>query len=107
MNPDELSALADALSVPHRDLATVDVIRAADYLRAQADALPVAWIARNLTTGRVKWTTDRCRARGWTRDANLRVRLLYAHPAPAVPAGWKLVPVEPTQAMNNAGLSAT
>ena len=29
-----------------------------------------------------------------------------AQPVPAVPAGWKLVPVEPTQAMNNAGLSA-
>ncbi len=29
-----------------------------------------------------------------------------AQPVAAVPAGWKLVPVEPTQAMNNAGLSA-
>lgn len=87
MTPDELRALADALlpmaAAPCFD--GIDVERAAAYLRAQADARPVAWIARNLTTGRVKWTTDRCRARGWTRDANLRVRLLYAHPAPAVP----------------------
>jgi len=41
MDANELRALADALSVPHRDLATVDVMRAADYLRAQADAQPV------------------------------------------------------------------
>lgn len=73
------------------------------HLRAQADAQPVAWIAHNLTTGHVKWTTDRCRARGWTRSVNLRVKPLYAHPAPAVPAGWKWVPVEPTPEMIDAG----
>ncbi len=27
----------------------------------------------------------------------------YTAPPPAVPAGWKLVPVEPTQAMRDAG----
>ena len=36
-------------------------------------------------------------------DANELRALADAQP---VPAGWKLVPVEPTQAMNNAGLSA-
>jgi hypothetical protein len=62
MDANELRALADALSVPHYDLATVDVIRAADYLRALVDA----------------------------------------QPTPAVPHGWKLVPVEPTPEMLSA-----
>lgn len=87
MTPDELRALADALlpmaAAPCFD--GIDVERAAAYLRALADAQPVAWIAHNLTTGHVKWTTDRCRARGWTRSVNLRVKPLYAHPAPAAP----------------------
>jgi hypothetical protein len=62
MDANELRALADALSVPHYDLATVDVIRAADYLRALVDA----------------------------------------QPTPAVPHGWKWVPVEPTPEMLSA-----
>lgn len=107
MTPDELRALADALEPMARAprFEDFDVPAFCAWVRAQADAQPVAWIARNLTTGRVKWTTDRCRARGWTRDANLRVKLLYAHPAPAVPAGWQLVPVEPTPEMLQAGAS--
>lgn len=87
MTPDQLRALADALlpmaAAPCFD--GIDIERAAAYLRALADAQPVTWIAHNLTTGHVKWTTDRCRARGWTRSVNLRVKPLYAHPAPAVP----------------------
>lgn len=61
MHSDELRALAEALrpmaKAPCFD--GIDIERAADYLRAQADAQPVA----------------------------------------AVPAGWKLVPVEPTPEM--------
>lgn len=104
MTSDELRALADALEPMAKAprFEDFDVPAFCAWVRAQADAQPVAWIARNLTTGRVKWTTDRCRARGWTRDANLRVKLLYAHPAPAVPAGWQLVPVEPTPEMLSA-----
>jgi hypothetical protein len=39
----------------------------------------------------------------------LRARLTeleYTRPVPAIPAGWKLVPVEPTPEMLEAGLSA-
>jgi hypothetical protein len=32
---------------------------------------------------------------------------LYAHPVPAIPAGWKLVPVEPTQKMLGEGACAS
>ena len=107
MTPNELRALAEALDRLKFRCDGIDdaclVEDAADYLRACADAEPVTWIAHNLTTGHVKWTTDRCRARGWTRSVNLRVKPLYAHPAPAVPAGWKLVPVEPTPEMLGAG----
>lgn len=89
MTPNELRALAEALDRLKFRCDGIDdaclVEDAADYLRACADAEPVTWIAHNLTTGHVKWTTDRCRARGWTRSVNLRVKPLYAHPAPAVP----------------------
>lgn len=123
MTPDELRALADALDRLKFRCDGIDdaclVEDAADYLRACADAEPVTWIAHNLTTGHVKWTTDRCRARGWTRSVNLRVKPLYAHPgnsalqraadylraqadAQPVAAGWKLVPVEPTPEMLSA-----
>ena len=40
MNPHDLRALADA--IVYRD--SLAIARAADYLRAQADAQPVAWI---------------------------------------------------------------
>lgn len=64
MHSDELRALAEALrpmaKAPCFD--GIDIERAADYLRAQADAQPVL----------------------------------------AVPAGWKPVPVEPTEAMREA-----
>ncbi|MEB2353364.1 MAG: hypothetical protein OZ924_18385 [Burkholderiaceae bacterium] len=59
MTPDELRTLADA--IVYRD--SLAIARVADYLRALADAQPVA---------------------------------------PAVPAGWKPVPVEPTEAMREA-----
>lgn len=63
MTPDELRALADALSVPHRELATVDVIRAAAYLRACADAQPVAVVP-------AKWTERHTSAQTWIEDAD-------------------------------------
>ena len=78
MTPDELRALADALSVPHRELATVDVIRAAAYLRAQADAQPVAWVD----------VTDSYEGPYIFRGKELLPagrHDLYTRPAPAVP----------------------
>lgn len=39
-------------------------------------------------------------ARNWR---NYTVRPLYARPVPAIPAGWKPVPVEPTPEMIRAG----
>lgn len=70
MDANELRALADALSSGTHFVESPELheamIRAAAYLRAQADA----------------------------------------HPAPDVPAGWKLVPVEPTGLMVDAGREA-
>ncbi len=160
MNPNELRALADALHWVQytADWQTCD--RAADYLRAQADAQPVAWRtfdgegnydyrAYELNEDYAdEWNRRNPNHVGW-------VEPLYTHPAPtaphhamldshrrlveqaiqsaehpsgmsthdgkaridasilrrmlaiidslsAVPAGWKLVPVEPTPEMLSA-----
>jgi len=100
MTPDELRALADALSVPHRELATVDVIRAAAYLRACADAQPVAWRCEvrgdgtDPKLGAVDWrhyatTTNESNARAFLSRCGDgiegRAVPLYPRHAPAVP----------------------
>ena len=48
MTPDDLRALADA--IVYRD--SLAIARAADYLRACADAQPVAWTARHTSVTR-------------------------------------------------------
>lgn len=75
LSDDELRALADALSVPHHDLATVDVIRAADYLRACADAEPTGYFGKSVVDG--VWIE----MEPWATNAIP----LYAHPAPVAP----------------------
>lgn len=103
MTHDELRALADALSVPHRELATVDVIRAAAYLRAQADVQPVAWRVRTLGQQPGPWRAYWSALRPCVlHPSQCEFESLYARPAPAVPAGYKLVPVEPTPDMLSA-----
>ena len=130
MTPDELRALADALEPMARAprFEDFDVPAFCEWVRACADAKPVAWRVE------CRWL-DRSKGGDWRKyadygteqaasssqqvfanpgDIESRIVPLYAHPSPqaiidslsAVPAGWKLVPVEPTQAMNNAGLSA-
>lgn len=42
---------------------------------------------------------NKLHAKGFDSDAPL-----YTHPAPGVPDGWKLVPIEPTDEMLNAAL---
>ena len=98
MDANELRALADALddcdppyyeSSPqiNRSLDAC-IAKAADYLRAQADAQPVAEVQ---SAGAILF-----------EPLPLGTKL-YTHPAPAVPAGWKLVPVEPTPEMLDEG----
>lgn len=41
--------------------------------------------------------------RSISTDPDVHFIPLYAHPAPAVPEGWQLVPVEPTREMKDAG----
>lgn len=41
------------------------------------------------------------------RGHKYELRALYTHPAPGVPDGWKLVPIEPTQEMLTAARRAT
>ena len=55
-------------------------------------------------TNHKQFLSDFEMARGWRwmRKNFMRGDKLYTHPAP-VPAGWQLVPVEPTKAMLSAG----
>ena len=89
MTPTELRAPADALlpmaAAPCFD--GIDIERAAAYLRAQADAQPVAEVQ---SAGAILF-----------EPLPLGTKL-YTRPAPAVPAGWKPVPVEPTPEMLSA-----
>ena len=95
MSPDELRALAKALN--HMGLAPCK--EAADYLRACADAKPVAWRVE------CRWT-DRSKGGDWRKyadygteqsalssqqvfakpgDIESRIVPLFTHPAPAAP----------------------
>ncbi len=62
---------------------------------------PVSFEAREIGEG--DWfkvgldETERIEA--YTKLPHMDYRWLYAHPMPAVPDGWKLVPVEPTEEM--------
>ena len=97
MDANELRALADALddcdppyyeSSPqiNRSLDAC-IAKAADYLRAQADAQPVAEVQ---SAGAILF-----------EPLPLGTKL-YTRPAPTAPAGWKWVPVEPTPEMLSA-----
>jgi len=98
MNPHELRALADA--IVYRD--SLAIARAADYLRACADAQPVRAVPIGHALSAVRHVgsanyPDRERAaieRLYSAEFDA-----YTHPAPAAPAGYKLVPVEPTPEM--------
>jgi hypothetical protein len=158
MTPDELRALADALSRQRQaDEHGIDcavprqaVDAAIKYLRAQADAQPVAWMYEHdgcvdtplFTVNR--WTKceepwnesplflhpapaapqaePRVVASFYTEDAELvgtthapikrveveddgTLHVFIDHWPQPVPAGWKLVPVEPTPEMLQAGAS--
>lgn len=103
MTPDELRALAYALDdedFEFRDSPMQVRRKWADYLRAQADAQPVATLTLLDDIGaQIDFHQSFTLLPGQTFS-------LYAHPAPAVPAGWKLVPVEPTGLMVDAGREA-
>ncbi len=98
MNPDELRALADALEPMARAprFEDFDVPGFCAWVRACADAEPVAWVQSN-------HLDEARRSVFMARLAPTQIYQdyvpLYAHPAPAVPAGWKLVPVKPTPEM--------
>jgi len=84
MTPDELRALADALDGcnPYRDSSAVYSVAA--YLRAQADAQPVAWLrpenrVEEECTARTRISIgERCPPIGTWRP-------LYTRPAPSAP----------------------
>ena len=86
MTPNELRALADALDGcnPYRDSSAVYSVAA--YLRAQADAQPVAWLrpenrVEEECTARTRISIgERCPPIGTWRP-------LYTHPAPAASQG--------------------
>jgi hypothetical protein len=103
MTPDQLRALADALEPMARAprFENFDVPAFCAWVRACADAEPVAriytdaeMVHRDERWGRVQWIEPESELAEGT--------LLYAHPAPVAPAGWKLVPVEPTPEMLSA-----
>ena len=100
MTPDELRALAEklfvAMSFHDPDSgARKALIETVAYLRAQADAQPVAKIERVAAGAIALFAPD-----GGPFNMSQYVGVaLYAHAAPAVPAGWKLMPVEPTREM--------
>lgn len=100
MTPDELRALAYALDdedFEFRDSPMQVRRKWADYLRAQADAQPVATLTLLDDIGaQIDFHQSFTLLPGQTFS-------LYTHPAPAVPAGYKLVPVEPTPEMIDAG----
>lgn len=110
MTPDDLRSLADALSSGTHYVESPELhetmMRAADYLRACADAKPVAHYAmldshRRLVEQAIQsaehpsgMSTHDGKAR---IDASILRRMLaIIDSLSAVPAGWKLVPVEPT-----------
>lgn len=105
MNSEELRGLADWLAADDYD--AQDRYLAADYLRACADALDAGFVRGAVLdhdgVALIRNGTEirRCVERG--------SKLLYpvAMPAPAIPQGWKLVPVEPTPGMSEAGAYST
>ena len=116
MTPDDLRSLADALSSGTHYVESPELhetmMRAAAYLRACADAKPVAHYAmldshRRLVEQAIQsaehpsgMSTHDGKAR---IDASILRRMLaIIDSLSAVPAGWKLVPVEPTPEMLSA-----
>lgn len=98
MTNDELRALADALEPMAKAprFEDMNVPAFCRWLRACADAKPVAWVD----------VTDSYEGPYIFRGKELLPagrHDLYTHPAPAAPAGYKLVPVEPTPEMLQAG----
>ena len=103
MDANELRALADALlpmaAAPCFD--GIDIERAAAYLRAQADAQPVAWLYRDWANVLKVSQLDPHEDGAFAVFAEPQPQA-ETQPAPAVPAGWKWVPVEPTPEMLSA-----
>lgn len=76
-------------------------------LRAAIEAAekqePVAWMGEyNINDIRDHYTVVMRHKTDFSSMPD-RVRPLYTHPQPAIPEGWQLVPVEPTEAMLDAG----
>ena len=90
----------------HKEREAITALRAAISEHEKCE--PVAWldITENrpveLLLGEQVQAAKEGGAGHWLKQ---RLRPLYTHPAP-VPAGWQLVPVEPTEAMKVAGSDA-
>jgi hypothetical protein len=97
-----LDALEQSFIIPNSKLSplvrdkTITALRAA--IAEQEKAEPVAW--KYQVGSKVHLETHRLDHYYWYNGSYVKGTPIYAYPAPApVPAGWQLVPVEPTEAM--------
>ena len=104
-----IAAMKQALeALEYYDFANGVPQRAAEALRAAIEqtekAEPVAWQHRQRGPAEENWQEWRTVGHmpQGPESRTFQMRPLYTHPAP-VPAGWQLVPVEPTKAMLSAG----
>lgn len=68
-------------------------------------AEPVAWWYKNKVNS-LETITQQPPDRLVNPEAH-RIIPLYSHPAPVIPEGWKLVPIDPTEAMLSIGLQSS
>lgn len=94
------TSAANAAHIANCDPQTI--LALLDALDAAEKAEPVAWMASGNNREATMWFS-RAPADMVARDRQQTVTPLYAHPVPAVREGWKLVPVEPTEEMIEAG----
>lgn len=106
-----LLAMKDALGSLGRftgeEGSTEDDFRIMDNLIVAIEEMekvePVAWSLWQPFGGHVQFTGNQKLATQYGLRADVMVTPLYLHPAPAIPEGWKLVPIEPNAVMVDAG----
>ncbi len=91
---ESLAAEPPGVRALHLDAVVIQNLRAAIEQAETAEPVAEVWRSRNKAT-------ENGLSNGITEMLPMGTKL-YTHPAP-VPAGWQLVPVEPTKAMLSAG----
>ena len=89
---------ADNNADPNNKTWAADLRTVVSLLNDIAGQKPFAWAIRD-GWSQTRFSVDPDTPILGTRRADYVVDALYLHPAPAAPAGWKLVPVEPTPEM--------